>query len=385
MQQGAGAGVDTKYGGGDDPTGEERAPDKEEKEVEEDRGDGAHHRGADSSSAGRNSEVEATTVGLSARRETGVVRDGYADENVSVNLGGGDTVDDASVAADCDGRVESRVEGVDDDQQPRTPCSPSAYHYRSPMCSPRLSPRPTRSPYRQEGVGRRETAERGKHERSRSRGHGSELPVEVDADARGRTIAVEEAASVDDSTGACLGRSNRREELESSTGFFSQEQKQDTKKTQRPCFSGLPSVELTEGLAPRRFITPERYQIHESESDDEDFGSLGCDRVDFFFSPFESRAEPDPPWAPLPDDTVASGTVIDDSERMKRDQVFVPIEACFNGHERDSDHGAGAGHALDGNDWRQRDDSSGSSGGSDSSAGDGYAPARLPTGKMTSP
>lgn len=34
---------------------------------------------------------------------------------------------------------------------------PSEYHYRSPSCSPRLSPRPARSPYRQEGVGGRES------------------------------------------------------------------------------------------------------------------------------------------------------------------------------------------------------------------------------------
>lgn len=39
--------------------------------------------------------------------------------------------------------------------------SPSPYHYRSPSCSPRLSPRPARSPYRQEGVGGRESSGRG--------------------------------------------------------------------------------------------------------------------------------------------------------------------------------------------------------------------------------
>lgn len=37
---------------------------------------------------------------------------------------------------------------------------PTGFHYRSPNCSPRLSPRPARSPYRQEGVGGRESSGR---------------------------------------------------------------------------------------------------------------------------------------------------------------------------------------------------------------------------------
>eukprot|EP00752_Nemacystus_decipiens_P012420 g11003.t1 len=45
-------------------------------------------------------------------------------------------------------------------QHPSSPPPPSAYHYRSPSCSPRLSPRPMRSPYRQEGVGGRESSGR---------------------------------------------------------------------------------------------------------------------------------------------------------------------------------------------------------------------------------
>lgn len=49
--------------------------------------------------------------------------------------------------------------GTDDRRHPSPP--PSAYHYRSPSCSPRLSPRPMRSPYRQEGVGGRESSGRG--------------------------------------------------------------------------------------------------------------------------------------------------------------------------------------------------------------------------------
>ncbi|CAB1112675.1 unnamed protein product [Ectocarpus sp. CCAP 1310/34] len=46
--------------------------------------------------------------------------------------------------------------------------SPSPYHYRSPSCSPRLSPRPARSPYRQEGVGARESSGRGESKRTSS-------------------------------------------------------------------------------------------------------------------------------------------------------------------------------------------------------------------------
>lgn len=46
--------------------------------------------------------------------------------------------------------------------------SPSPYHYRSPSCSPRLSPRPARSPYRQEGVGGRESSGRGESKRTSS-------------------------------------------------------------------------------------------------------------------------------------------------------------------------------------------------------------------------
>lgn len=46
-------------------------------------------------------------------------------------------------------------------QQQRQQPSPSLYHFRSPSCSPRLAPRPVRSPYRQEGVGAKERSGRG--------------------------------------------------------------------------------------------------------------------------------------------------------------------------------------------------------------------------------
>lgn len=55
--------------------------------------------------------------------------------------------------------------GIDDRKYP-SPSPPSAYHYRSPSCSPRLSPRPMRSPYRQEGVGGRESSRRGESSRN---------------------------------------------------------------------------------------------------------------------------------------------------------------------------------------------------------------------------
>lgn len=54
-------------------------------------------------------------------------------------------------------------------RHPATP--PSSYHYRSPSCSPRLSPRPCRSPYRQEGVGTRESSGRGSGDNSRVSQH----------------------------------------------------------------------------------------------------------------------------------------------------------------------------------------------------------------------
>lgn len=50
-----------------------------------------------------------------------------------------------------------------------SPSSPSPHHYRSPSCSPRLSPRPARSPYRQEGVGARESSDRGEKWRWQNR------------------------------------------------------------------------------------------------------------------------------------------------------------------------------------------------------------------------
>lgn len=54
---------------------------------------------------------------------------------------------------------------TDDRGLPSPSPPPSAYHYRSPSCSPRLSPRPMRSPYRQEGVGGRESSGRGESAR----------------------------------------------------------------------------------------------------------------------------------------------------------------------------------------------------------------------------
>eukprot|EP00903_Cladosiphon_okamuranus_P016310 g15042.t1 len=53
---------------------------------------------------------------------------------------------------------EAAPVGTEGRRHPSPP--PSAYHYRSPSCSPRLSPRPMRSPYRQEGVGGRESSGR---------------------------------------------------------------------------------------------------------------------------------------------------------------------------------------------------------------------------------
>lgn len=397
----AGARGDTKDDRGDYPAGVEGEPNEEEKGGEGARTDGTRRCGASSPSAGGNVKGDAAAVGLSARGESGVVDNASADENPSVNLGGrdgdcGGRVDDTIFAASWGGRIESGGELADGDQQYCSLFSPSAYHYRSPMCSPRLSPRPMRSPYRQEGVGRRETTERGNQGRSWSRGRGSELPVEVDADARGGTIPVEEKeASIDDPTGGYLGRPIRGEELEQRTGYFDKEQKLHTIEMQRPCAPGWPSVGLLEGHTPRRSADQERSRTQERKTDDGDFGSLGCDSVGLF-APFEARLEPGPPWAPPPDDTVVSGTDIDDSERMKRDRllsgsgsgrgVCVPMKTCFDGHDGDLDHGVFTELISDRSGSRQRDDNSGSSRELEySSAGDGGAYAGLPAGDTASP
>lgn len=55
----------------------------------------------------------------------------------------------------------SAAVGGDAAERHPLPSSPLPYHYRSPSCSPRLSPRPARSPYRQEGVGERVSSGRG--------------------------------------------------------------------------------------------------------------------------------------------------------------------------------------------------------------------------------
>lgn len=78
-----------------------------------------------------------------------------------------------------------------------SPPSPS-YHYRSPSCSPRLSPRPARSPYRQEGVGGRESSGRGERRRWHAR---EEQQHQEDVPARGVGL------SAADDTEAGRGRS----------------------------------------------------------------------------------------------------------------------------------------------------------------------------------
>ena len=65
--------------------------------------------------------------------------------------------DDAETAEN----AENAAPAVADPRRCPSSPPPSAYHYRSPSCSPRLSPRPKRSPYRQEGVGGRESSGRG--------------------------------------------------------------------------------------------------------------------------------------------------------------------------------------------------------------------------------
>lgn len=55
--------------------------------------------------------------------------------------------------------------GAGADEPDASPFAPSPYHYRSPSCSPRLSPHPARSPYRQEGVGGKESSDRGDRRR----------------------------------------------------------------------------------------------------------------------------------------------------------------------------------------------------------------------------
>lgn len=70
-----------------------------------------------------------------------------------------DPADPSFVESSPDAEKATAAQGTASRRCPSPP--PSAYHYRSPSCSPRLSPRPMRSPYRQEGVGGRESSGRG--------------------------------------------------------------------------------------------------------------------------------------------------------------------------------------------------------------------------------
>ena len=80
--------------------------------------------------------------------------------------------DHAGVASPAEPLLGVGTKRTGDKRYPATPPPPSSYHYRSPSCSPRLSPRPGRSPYRQEGVGTRESSGRGDSSRaSRKQGH----------------------------------------------------------------------------------------------------------------------------------------------------------------------------------------------------------------------
>lgn len=78
----------------------------------------------------------------------------------------------------CPGEKErSTAPGRAGDKRHISPSAPpSPYHFRSPSCSPRLSPRPARSPYRQEGVGGRESSSRGESKRGCQEGGRREGP-----------------------------------------------------------------------------------------------------------------------------------------------------------------------------------------------------------------
>lgn len=74
---------------------------------------------------------------------------GVSEDSAGIGLGI-DAIERNGNGATCSGRSTRQYTSV----------PPPPYHYRSPTCSPRLSPRHGRSPYRQEGVGVRESSGR---------------------------------------------------------------------------------------------------------------------------------------------------------------------------------------------------------------------------------
>lgn len=114
--------------------------------------------------AGEHKHSESSSAPQSSSPQTGCSRHGREDNAGTRRNGNATSV--AGVGA-----------GVRRHPSPSPP-SPS-YHYRSPSCSPRLSPRPARSPYRQEGVGGRESSGRGerRHWYAREEQHQEDGPA----------------------------------------------------------------------------------------------------------------------------------------------------------------------------------------------------------------
>ncbi len=93
----------------------------------------------------------------------------YQEDNDAAAAPGGATRAEATPRRDDTTLEEPLPGGVNRTGGKRHPEIPtSSHHYRSPSCSPRLSPRPGRSPYRQEGVGTRESPGRGGGDTSRA-------------------------------------------------------------------------------------------------------------------------------------------------------------------------------------------------------------------------
>lgn len=175
-----------------------------------------------------------------------------------------------------------------------SPSTPSLHHYRSPSCSPRLSPRPARSPYRQEGVGGKESSGRGPSRRSVSPSKSDHQNTPTHVSGRDTGVGHDEA---------CLGWA---EKVSGGAGDSGVDTSPARTNNQGGEASARPRVVGSDGATPRTApirlegaatcSDVDEVQTEEVSDDDARLDLQQCDTTRFR----QSIAEPDsgiqPPW-----------------------------------------------------------------------------------------
>lgn len=185
-----------------------------------------------------------------------------------------------------------------------SPPSPS-YHYRSPSCSPRLSPRPARSPYRQEGVGGRESSGRGERRRwyAREEQHQEDEP----ATAVGLSAATDKEEGRERSVvgpDCSTGEENRKG---SESGTFVEEQGDEGGDARRRAIGSCSVVAPPVSAPVPRSYLEEAYDIAGAQSERDVNGGIGSALRCNTNKSANTKSDFRPPWDDAPPGIAMSG------------------------------------------------------------------------------